>query len=390
MKQTVECNDFSLGLHELVDDNLIDDREVNDVQNAVLGKGFLKKRNGYSTLWYVKGKLRATYSYIKGTGERGHLVLGDQLAWWTGNGFSTLSGMSLDEESEDNASFVTMKDRAGVNTVLIANHRSLCEWKEGKSSVSSVEAYKPNEKEQSNPGLNDFDRLYRARHMTLYGGRLFMAAHPTMKNRVSFSHIDPTLGRAVYDYFPAVNFFDLGENDEIVGLVPFRSSLLIFCRYSVWALFGEVKYDFKLMRLNTTSGCIAPKSIRVVEDTIFYLGDSHVYALFSNDFNMLDSQIVSTQVRQTLTDISETEKQKAAGVFYDNKYYVSFPNGTTLVYDILLKAWTRFTNVQANAFLVIGKDLVFGGNHNRLFRFNEGYVDDNKPIPFLMRTKRFD
>ena len=59
--------------------------------------------------------------------------------------------------------------------------------------------------------------------MAFFGGRLFVVGHD-VKNRVSFSHIDPKLGYAVYDYFPAINFFDVAsnENDEIVGLVTFR------------------------------------------------------------------------------------------------------------------------------------------------------------------------
>ena len=59
------------------------------------------------------------------------------------------------------------------------------------------------------------------------------------------------------------------ENDEIVGLVTFRNSLLIFCRYSIWALYGKTTYDYELVKINTPTGCMAPESIKVVGNQIF-------------------------------------------------------------------------------------------------------------------------
>ena len=49
--------------------------------------------------------------------------------------------------------------------------------------------------------------------------------------------------------FPPL-IFDVAshENDEIVGLVPFRNSLLIFCQYSIWALYGKTTSDYELVK----------------------------------------------------------------------------------------------------------------------------------------------
>ena len=70
--------------------------------------------------------------------------------------------------------------------------------------------------------------------------------------------------------FPPL-IFDVAshENDEIVGLVPFRNSLLIFCQYSIWALYGKTTSDYELVKINTPTGCIAPESIQVVGNQIF-------------------------------------------------------------------------------------------------------------------------
>ena len=98
-----------------------------------------------------------------------------------------------------------------------------------------------------NPGLNDIGSLFTA-NTWLSLAAVICVGHD-VKNRVSFSHIDPKLGYAVYDYFPAINFFDVAshENDEIVGLVRFEIVtylLPVFHMGFIW----KTTYDYELVK----------------------------------------------------------------------------------------------------------------------------------------------
>ena len=92
----------------------------------------------------------------------------------------------------------------------------------------------------------------------------------------------------------------------------------------------KTTYDYELVKINTPTGCIAPESIKVVGNQIFYLSDTHVYGLFANDFNMVSAQMITKQIESTMRAIPLTEKSKAVAGYFEGKYYLSFPNGKHL------------------------------------------------------------
>lgn len=295
--------------------------------------------------------------------------------------------------TSNNVKMISYKDRNINDVVLIADGGKLKVY--NGTNVSEVSPYSPNQQEQGNPGLNDLANLTKFRAFAIKKDRIFAAAHPTVKNRISFCHHDPTLGYAVYDYWPAPFFFDVAteDNDEIVELKVFREALIIFCKRSIWALYGDgmTLSDYELKKINVPSGCIAPNSVQIVGNNIFYLSDDHVYSLFSTDQNYVSAQIISQNVENTLKSIGRLDKEKAVGTFFDNKYFLSFPNGLCLVYDTLLGAWTKWTNVQANSFLNRDGVLYFSSNNGFIYEFKETiYHDDGNPIPFVMKTKILD
>ncbi|MED1948994.1 hypothetical protein [Brevibacillus centrosporus] len=294
--------------------------------------------------------------------------------------------------ASDNAKMSTYKDRFLSDSVVIADGGSLKHYV--GAFAEPVVAYTPTTNEQTNPGLNDLANFSAFRTLALKKDRFFGAGHPTVKNRLSFSYRDPILGYAVYDYWPAAFFIDVGdENDEIVELVPFRDQLIILSRHSLWGLLGDGMTidDYTLNKINVPSGCVSRKSVAIVGNELFYLSDDHVYSLFSTDQNYVSASIVSQNVEATLKGISLADKKQAVGAFFDNKYFLSFPDGTTLVYDVLLRAWSKWTNVKANAFLERDGVLYFCTSTGYIYKFDETvYDDDGAAISFKMLTKRLD
>lgn len=298
----------------------------------------------------------------------------------------------------EKANFLSYKNRTLKDVVLIADGGKL---KYYDGSVKEVTPHVPTDgtngtpAENADPGQNDLVYLSNFRCMTMKKDRLYAAAHPEVKNRVSFCYFDTYLGYAVYDYWPSTYFIDVpvDDNDQITALKPFRDALIIFCKRSVWALLGEgpTMADYQLIKINVQKGCISPDSVQVVGNNLFYLGEDAVYSLFSTDKAYVSAKEVSTNIGPILKGIGTADKSKAVAAYFDNRYYLSFPSGLTIVFDSTLECWMTFTNIQANSFLEHNGELYFSTNRGYIQRFDDNvFSDDGRIIPFVMKTKLVD
>lgn len=60
-KQYGQLIDFSLGINQKDNATLIDERELVDVENGIIGKGFVQKRHGYEV--FVSGAVQSTLTW---------------------------------------------------------------------------------------------------------------------------------------------------------------------------------------------------------------------------------------------------------------------------------------------------------------------------------------
>jgi hypothetical protein len=345
---------------------------------------------------HVRNPIKKLYTFYKNNGVSELIAFHQNQLNKVVNGELTPITGTL---TSDSFRFITYKNRSIQDVVLVADGGKLKAY--DGVSVSEVTPHVPYDnpegtpKESTDPGLNDMANLTNFRKFALKKDRLFVAAHPTIKNRVNFCYFDPYLGYAVYDYFPATYFVDVAveDNDEIVELKTFRNVLVILCKRSIWVLKGDGStiVDYELIKINVPKGCIAPDSVQEVGNNLFYLAENHVFSLYATEQEFISAQIVSDKVVSTLKSMGVSDKSKAVSVFHDSKYYLSFPNGTTLVYDVTLESWSKYTNIQANSFLVIDDVLYFSTDEGVIYQFDENtYSDDSDPISFLMKTKICD
>lgn len=395
--------DFSLGLNDNDDPALIADNAAADVLNAVITKGPAPLRNGYVkyTPTALSQPITRLYQFFKNNGLKEILAVSNKTVYRDNNGaltaipFSVITSLTTSETAQ-----LTYKDRNLKDVVLIADGGKLKVY--DCTNVKEVVPYAPTTQEQTDPGLNDLSNLTNFRAIAVKQDRIFALAHPTVKNRLSFCHHDFKLGYAAFDYWPATFFFDLvsEENDESITLRTFRDAIVVFNRRTIWILYGDGRTinDYKLHRVNVPSGCCAPESVCYVGNNLFYLSDDRkVYSLYSTDQNYISAEVVSTDkvtrssVEKTLRNIPMADLQKAVGTFYDGRYWLSFPSGLTLVYDVDLRCWTKFSNIKANSFLTLDGVLYFTSNNGLIYRFDEKvFTDDGEMILYLLKTKNFD
>jgi hypothetical protein len=366
--------DFSRGMNNKPDANLLDDTELAESLNCYVGRGRIEQRYGYKT--YRNTACSYLYEFFKGDGTSEFLVVsGNTLFKDTGS--LLVSATMTNSLTTPNVKMITYNDRNMNDVVLIADGGKLKTY--NGTEVKEVTPHILTGGEPTDPGQNELANLTAVRTIVINGGRIYLCGHPTNKNRVSFSHIDPLLGYGVYDYIPSTHFFDLAvdDNDEIIDLIVFRGAVIVFCKRSVWAIYGNGRTadDYEIIQINVPTGCISPGSITRVGNAIFYLSDTHVYALTSTEKDYISSNIISENVEKTLLPISLSDKAQATGIEYENRYYLSFPDGTTVVYDNLLDNWTVFTNIKAKSFLNRSGVLYFAGS--KLYQFDKTLFQDD-------------
>jgi hypothetical protein len=348
----------------------------------------------------VRNPISKLYDFKKNNGTTERIAVSNlQLHKEASGALTPITGVLTTNTTK----FLTYKSRSINDAVLIADGGKLKVY--NGTNVSEVTPHIPTISdpnatpsvvgEDSDPGLNDLASLTNFRTLALKKDRFFAAAHPTVKNRVSFCYFDPYIGYGVYDYWPAIYFFDVAseDNDEIIELKVFRDLLVILCKKSVWALRGDgvTLNDNEVFKINVPNGCIAPGSVQEVGNNLFYLADDHVYSIFATEHDFVSGQIMSDKIAPILKSIGNTDKALATSNFFDNKYYLSFPSGLTLVYDVTLESWTKFTNIKANSFIIRDGVLYFSTDNGMIYQFNENlYSDDGDPISFQMKTKLLD
>ena len=144
----------------------------------------------------------------------------------------------------------------------------------------------------------------------------------TKDNEVIFSEIgDPTR-------ITPTNIININtkDNDSITAIKEFNNGLLIFKQRSVHYLSGwdfENGSDITLTRLNVTSGTVFPKTIKITENGVLYLGTNGVYRLHIPSYSstVAATNISEKKIRRAL--FAEGDIGDAFAEVFDNVYYLT-------------------------------------------------------------------
>lgn len=100
-------------------------------------------------------------------------------------------------------------------------------------------------------------------------------------NAIWFSEVD------VYDYIPNFNYVlvPLDKTDEIVRIIFFRTSYIVFTKRRIYKLEGDFEQStFSLSLVNDNIGCIAPNTPMVVDNQMLFVSTQGLRALKTDTF----------------------------------------------------------------------------------------------------------
>ncbi len=181
-------------------------------------------------------------------------------------------------------------------------------------------------------------------YMTFFGNRIWMTGIKEDASAVWFSEL-VSIGaggeQADPSQWPTTNVvrFDSSDGKEITGISPTGPYLVLFKEFKTWVI-----HDINTganRRLSDSVGCVSNRSIVETNNGTFFLtADQGVYLTEGSKLHEM-----SYNIRPTILGINPSQRQNAAGAYYNNHYYLSFATGAetipnrTIDYDVQLKSW---------------------------------------------------
>ena len=183
------------------------------------------------------------------------------------------------------------------------------------------------------------------------------ASADTYADRKIFDEIlvSDILDTDTYDQIYGNFRFNAGKSDFNVGMLSFSDDkLLVFNRNSIHLVNSVVNPSITSAQLLTDEvGLIARNSVIQIGNQVLFLSDNGVYGMnFIDLYNLRGNEVpLSEGIQKTIDTINKAHADKAVAVYFDNKYYLAVPTGTStvnntlLIYNFLNKSWESVDTV---------------------------------------------
>lgn len=205
-------------------------------------------------------------------------------------------------------------------------------------------------------------------------------------------------------YFPDDQYEELNQNNDAIMAAGKQSGFMVILKekslFTVGYEFdGEVVY-YPVAEFNSTIGCIAPKSLQLIENHLVFLSENGVYMIVSLSGNdeenvrMISENINGTDISRGL--LYETGLGAATSADYDRKYWLAV-NGMVYLLDYGIKtitskpanlSWFRFNNITASFWH--GGDNLYTMYGTGVAKFIPDMSDFGSGIEAWWKSKSFD
>lgn len=194
-------------------------------------------------------------------------------------------------------------------------------------------------------------------------------------------------------YFPVPNNlnFETEKNEALTTIVRFRDYLVAFTDSSIQALFGKGPSDYRRTVLNTSIGCIAPKSAVVMDNYLAFLSAEGVYYLKSVGY--VDDKANVSPLASNIANLVPNQKD-AVGIIFEDQYHLVFPtNKIRFRYYKLLGSWVMDSSpyLDITSLDVFDNEMYGQRKDGQIVKFDRNiYRDLDHWYTSVIETKYFD
>lgn len=403
----------SKGLNNLVSPSLVDNREFSDLFNVEYDEGgVIRKRSGYvkagGTLTAARGLgIYSTESSNKMvTVDSGTLKYRtDSTAWTAATGDTFTAGIDTDFTQARLKLYVWNGTDGGAEFTGTAVSRpgtmpkaKFSVYYQSKHIASGVDGQ---------PSRLYISNLSNASDFTVTTG----GTQPQPDNTNDSENSNPNVpGATVFAGTPALteaNVIDIRKNDgdRITGLAVFQDVLIVFKERSIYQVTFDTSGNPTVTPITYATGCVSHKSIVNVENDVYFMSREGMRVLGNEPqfFTAIRTQVLSIRVQPIIDSVAKEYYSRSNGIYFDNKYILAHPTGTTssitrcLVYDRRFQAYTVWGQFNAQDMI----RFIDSDNAEALYFLDDGgtqvymrqagtYADDGAAIEAYVISKAQD
>jgi hypothetical protein len=400
------------GLNNYVSPSLIDDKEFSDMQNMEYDEGgVIRKRSGYVTAGNALTAARGLGVYATESNKYMVTVDDGTLKYRTTGSWSSATGATF---------------TAGNDTTFTQARLKLFVWNgvDGGAYFDGSAVTRPGTMPKAK-----FSVYYQNKHIAsgvdgqpsrLYISNIADATDFTVTTGGTQPQPDSTNdsengnpnvpGATVFSGTPALteaNVIDIRKNDgdKITGLAVFQDVLIVFKERAIYQVTFDSSGNPTVTPITYATGCISHRSIVNIENDVSFMSREG-HRVLGNEpqyFTAIRTQVLSIRIKPVIDSIAKQYYSRCNGVYYDNKYILAHPTGSsssiakTFTYDRRFQAYSVWTNFNAQAMVKFinssnSEDLYFlDDSGTQVYMVSPGtYNDDGDPIEAFVVSKAQD
>ena len=229
------------------------------------------------------------------------------------------------------------------------------------------------------------------------------------KDQIAFSDLANPSNFDVLNKFT----FGKGDGDNVVGMAPVpENAAIVFKKRSTWAISDlELLPNAAITQVSGNIGCVSRHTIQNIGSAIFFLSDKGVYAFdvgvdASNTRGVLTqfdlrSEPLSKPINDQILGEDMAEAQTSArSVYFNNRYYLAFKNGTgtkVYIFNSELQAWESRDEysfriqdfVRATPIGETVERLYAATNTGKLILLEQGLLDGVDKVAWTLDTRHY-
>lgn len=352
----------SKGLNNLVSPSLIDNREFSDMMNVEYDEGgVVRKRFGYVTAGNALTAARGLGNYRTESLNQLITIDGTALKYRTTGSWNTATGATFTAAQDTSFTQARLKLFVWNGTDGGAYFDGSAVTRPGTMPKAKFSIYYQNKHIAS--GVDgQANRLYisniaAADDFTVTTGGTQPQPDSTTDAENGITNVP---GASVYAGTPALteaNVIDVRKNDgdKITGLGIFQDVVIVFKERSIFQLTFDSSGNPTLTPITYATGCVSHKSIKAVENDLYFMSREGLRVLGNEPqfFTAIRTQVLSIRVQPTVDGIAKAYYNRCNAVYFDNKYIMAFPTGSSssitraLTYDRRFQAFCLWKNFNA-------------------------------------------
>lgn len=163
------------------------------------------------------------------------------------------------------------------------------------------------------------------KYNSVYHDRLWYAGNSDFKYRLWFSEL--FFGEAV----GALSYIDTRDGEEITGIARCGDELIVFCPQSMYSVQGYTVSDFRMRKIDPSTGCISNASIVNIKERLFFASEEGV-CLYDGSVKFLMEDLRDYWRDDYASNITTYQNCQAIESRYHRGYKLLIPKTNTFCY----------------------------------------------------------